>query len=237
MTRVMISEPRYLPDMAYLSRAKAADVLLLQDYVELNTKSKQHKNKMLDDRGKPQWLKMPVKRKKNLTIDNAQLAIPSPSDARWWDDQIGRVLHDYRAQPYFDLGSSAMVEYFTIINDFCTQSDNYRMLVNELTKISLKLLNIDTKVVSLVDELSTDELGHLKSYEPDEQKAMLASEYGTCYLVDPTNEADTHRHTFVSTNFLDVQKHYNLPEGVDHPTLPFFHFLFKFGLAGTNKLL
>lgn len=96
MPTVTCVTTRYLPNMRHLGRLCEADLAVILDLAPLPSRSKDSfvcRNRIAyKNYAYSLWLTVPVIRREGLVTRDAVI---SPTDHRWRDKHIGRILHCY----------------------------------------------------------------------------------------------------------------------------------------------
>lgn len=104
---VAVYQPRYLPRLHYLARARAADAFVLLDDVEFSRRSRQHRAELRH--GDRRWLTVPVRHAgEDVAIVDAEV----DADSRWAEKHYRTLRHEYggeadRFEPLYDRFSEA----------------------------------------------------------------------------------------------------------------------------------
>lgn len=96
MTRVFISQPRYLPFLGYLQRLHHADVFVFLDNVQRQYRGFENRNKILVG-SQTKWISIP--------ISSSRLAMISSSlvdGCVWVEEHKRKIIEAYKKHPFFD---------------------------------------------------------------------------------------------------------------------------------------
>ena len=92
---VVISQPRYLPVISYLQRLAFADVFVLFDTVQRQSRGWENRNKLLLP--EPKWLTIPISSSSREIIRRTRVR-----DAEWVSKHKRSIFHFYHKHPYFN---------------------------------------------------------------------------------------------------------------------------------------
>lgn len=95
--RIVISQPRYLPALNYLQRICFADVFVVFDIVQRQSRGWENRNQLLLPN--PRWLTIPVAASSRALISDAHVA-----ERDWIKDHYKAICENYRAAPHYDEG-------------------------------------------------------------------------------------------------------------------------------------
>jgi hypothetical protein len=166
MTKVMISQPRYLPSISYLERIQKADIFVILDTVQRVERGFENRNKIKDRNGVEKWLTIPIK------SSNRTLIKDTFTNGLDW-----RVDHYNMVKNYY--GNAKLDKYF---EDYLTCMDTERY-ADSLVKglIYLKVIfNLDTQFV-LASTISNVSNGGI-----DELVRLVKAVNGDTYISGPT---------------------------------------------------
>lgn len=135
---VSIHQPSYFPWLGLLHKIKNSEVFIYLDNVQLADRAYQHRNIFLTNQNKEQLLTIPINKKnyREKTIDDLEL-----NNNLWREKHLNFIKLNYKKHPYYlelieDIENFYKKEFFKL-NDVLFES----------MKISLKLFNINTKVI------------------------------------------------------------------------------------------
>ena len=132
--KVMISQPRYLPSISYLKRIASVDKFIVLDTVQRVKRGFENRNRLIDNRKKPQWLTLPVKSSSRELIKDSVL-----DGLKWKKDHRHKVECWYGDNP-------ELVRFFNLYTrEFKTDSYNDGLI--QSLKWILNHMNITTTVV------------------------------------------------------------------------------------------
>lgn len=132
MSKVMISQPRYLPCIGYLDRIQQADVFVILDTVQRNGRVYENRNKIKDKNGVDRWLTIPVQSSNREIIKNTIIK------DNWRKDHVNKM--------YSYTGNDLWMAYYQMYLRQMT-SLNYRdCLVGGLLFLK-NLFDIETEFV------------------------------------------------------------------------------------------
>ena len=131
----MISQPRYLPAMAYLKRISKADVFIVYDSCQRDGRGYENRNKLKDDK----WLTIPVQSSSRELIMNTQFA-----DLDWIAKHKNKIRQLYsRTNPIIE-------EYYDAF-----KSLSYRDSLTQGLLTLMKYMEMQTEVIYASDLDST----------------------------------------------------------------------------------
>ena len=99
MTRVVISQPTYLPWLGYFELIRRADVFVLLDNVQFSRRSWQCRNRLKGPNGEPFWLTVPVSHGDRDT-ELREIRI-SPNHDGWAESHLRSIHAALGRAPYF----------------------------------------------------------------------------------------------------------------------------------------
>lgn len=92
--KVVISQPRYLPILSYLQRMHFADVFVLLDTVQRQSRGWENRNKLLLP--EPAWLSIPVTGSSRTLICESHV-----NGLHWVDEHKHRIKASYSKHPFY----------------------------------------------------------------------------------------------------------------------------------------
>jgi hypothetical protein len=96
MTRVIISQPRYLPFLGYLQRLNYADVFVFLDNVQRQYLGFENRNKILIG-SQTKWISIPVSSSRLAIISNSLV-----DGCAWVEAHKRKIIEAYKKHPFFD---------------------------------------------------------------------------------------------------------------------------------------
>lgn len=132
--RVMISQPRYLPNVSYMKRISMCDMFIVYDNVQRGKRIFENRNKLIDTNGNPQWLTIPIKSSSRSMINETEI-----NGMSWKEEHINKVMNWYAKDK----------ELINIYKEYLSKFDNEdycRGLTNSLCFL-LDKLEINTQVI------------------------------------------------------------------------------------------
>lgn len=95
----VITQPTYLPWLGYFEQMRRADVFVFLDSVQFERRSWQCRNRILDARGEPEWLTVPLKHQPRETaIRDILITAERPE---WAADHLRRLEERLGHAPHF----------------------------------------------------------------------------------------------------------------------------------------
>lgn len=95
----VITQPTYLPWLGYFEQMHRADVFVFLDSVQFERRSWQCRNRLLDDRGEPEWLTIPLKHQPRETAIRDILITTDRAD--WAQDHLRLLQARLAPAPHF----------------------------------------------------------------------------------------------------------------------------------------
>ena len=95
----VITQPTYLPWLGYFEQMCRADVFVFLDSVQFERRSWQCRNRLLDDRGEPEWLTVPLQHQPRDTAIRDILITTDRSD--WAQDHLRLLQARLGSAPHF----------------------------------------------------------------------------------------------------------------------------------------
>jgi len=138
MSKVIITQPNYIPWKGYFSPMIKADYLVLYDDVQYTKHDWRNRNYLISDKG-PELLTIPVKTKGIL---NQKIYEAKISDNRWNIKHLKFIKYNYSKTFFFK-------NYFEIFEDIYlnTKTDLISEVNYIFTKKIIELLNIKIKIL------------------------------------------------------------------------------------------
>lgn len=96
MKKVIISQPRYLPALNYIQRLYFADIFVILDNTQRQSRGIENRNKILMQ-SKAEWLTVPIAVSSRELIKNA--VVP---DLCWIENHKRTIRHAYSKHPFYD---------------------------------------------------------------------------------------------------------------------------------------
>jgi hypothetical protein len=96
MTRVVISQPRYLPFLGYIQRLYWADIFVFLDNVQRQYRGFENRNKILVG-SHTKWLSIPITSSKFAMINDSLI-----DGYTWLDEHQRKIIEAYKKHPFFD---------------------------------------------------------------------------------------------------------------------------------------
>lgn len=136
--KLVISQPRYLPAINYLSRLYFSDNFVLLDNVQRQPRGFENRNKLLFS--KPDWLTIPIKSSSREVIYLTKI-----DGAEWVEEHKNKIYNYYNKAPYFDEGLlSAWYEGIDHVDDFTDAIELYLRNVCQSLNFEPKIIRATT---------------------------------------------------------------------------------------------
>lgn len=100
MTKVVISQPTYMPWLGYFQQIKNSDVFVFLDNVQYERRSWQSRNRIIDSSGSLLWLSVPVQN--NSFHAKIQDMYISAQNTSWQKKHIKSIITCLGKTPYLD---------------------------------------------------------------------------------------------------------------------------------------
>jgi len=95
----VITQPTFLPWLGYFEQMRRADVFVFLDSVQFERRSWQCRNRILDARGEPEWLTVPLRHQPRETLIRDILI--STDRAGWADEHLRQLRTRLGRAPHF----------------------------------------------------------------------------------------------------------------------------------------
>ncbi|MFN4280631.1 WbqC family protein [Thermosynechococcus sp.] len=140
MTRIVISQPRYLPILSYLQRIHQADVFVFLDNVQRQYRGFENRNQILIGSSR-KWLTIPVRSSKFEIICNSYIL-----DFNWVEEHQRKIKEAYKKHPFFN--DSYIHNYYDGVIEIINQTNSsYSSTLIKLVSNAAQIFKIDATFV------------------------------------------------------------------------------------------
>lgn len=193
MSKVIITQPNYIPWKGYFSPMRNADYLVLYDDVQYTKGDWRNRNYLISHKG-PELLTIPIKTKNNLTqkINDAKIL-----DNKWKLKHLNFIKYNYSKTKYFKKYYEIFEDIYVNINTESLSEVNYIF-----TKKIIDLLDIKIKILKSSE---------LNIFGDRNERLVNICKFlnSTTYLSAPNSKCYLNENLFEQNNIKIVYHDYN----------------------------
>tara|TARA_B100000700_G_scaffold150974_1_gene167681 strand:- start:99483 stop:100178 length:696 start_codon:yes stop_codon:yes gene_type:complete len=139
MKSVVITQPRYIPILSYIQRLYQADLFIVLDDVQRQSRAFENRNKILLD-GRPTWLTIPISSSSRALISESEIA-----NLEWIGHHRDQLRRAYSNHPHYD---GKILDMFYDKLDTVVEKFNF-----DYTEVTLHLLELTCNLLGFEVEL------------------------------------------------------------------------------------
>jgi hypothetical protein len=228
--KVVISQPRYLPAINYLQRLRFANLFIVLDTVQRQSRGWENRNQILSD-GKRRWLTVPISSSSRELIKDTQIA------GTEWIAEHKQVLRTaYEPCPFFE--KEWIDQYYEGSEAVYRNTDGkFSKLIVHLLKNACALLGFEPRIAFSSEMHGADE----KAMGPNKLVALCEAAKAETYVSGPNGREygimDAFAGSHVQVCFHDFIHPVYVQTGQASfaPFLSFFDVLCNAGLEKTKE--
>lgn len=229
MNAVVISQPRYAPILSYIQRLYKADLFVVLDDVQRQSRAFENRNKILLN-GKPTWLTIPIASSSRALICDTKIA-----NLEWIEEHRLQLINAYFGHPHYE---QKIIDMFYHKLGKVVENLNF-----EYADVALHLLQQTCNLLEFEMKFIKSSTLMVEDKGPHKIVNLCKKVEATHYICGHPAKAYGVEGAFEDTNIVLTYHDAETPTHSQHemekfvPWMGFYDILFNTGIENVKKLL